>query len=663
MKSEILNNYFSSITNLSDSRVDLPQFEERCTTELSHITVTELEVVDAISTLDANKAVGPDIISNKMLIASTHEVSKPLCMLFNKSLADKCFPIDWKLAHVIPLFKNGDKSLPSNYRPVSLLSCTSKLFEKIIFKHIFNHLISNKLLYKFQSGFIPGFSTTHQLIELYHEILCALEKKQKASMTYADISKAFDTVWIKGLLLKLERYGIKGNLLTWLNSYLTNRSQKVILKEALSDTRELKAGVPQGSVLGPLLFLIFINDIADGTVGLGRLFADDTSIGHVASNYNTLENIINLDLNYLNEWSKKWLVKFNPNKTDIMVFSLTNVESNLEFDFDETILKPVNIHKHLGIIFSSDCKWTNHIDKMIGKASKQLNVLRKLKYKLKREYLEKMYLTFIRPILEYSSEVWDNCGKVNSERLEKLQTEAARIVTGLTSYASLESIYKESGWETLKTRRLVRKLSLFYKIVNEQTPQYLTDLVPDMVSQNNNYDLRNSQDLSQSLIRLSAYQNSFFPSTVKLWNSLDLQLRQLPTFSLFKKKLREVYYQNAKVPTYFTCGDPYLNILHCRLRNKCSALNGDLFHVNLVDNPACSCGYDIENANHFLLSCSKYNMHRDAMIAELKMLQLDDSLLNVDLLLFGNDLLNYESNIHIFLHVQRYIKNTGRFCK
>ena len=212
-KSEILNKYFCSIADLNSTSRELPEFENRCRNFLSEIIVSEQEVLDIISTLDKNKAVGPDIISNRMLLAVRNEVSKPLCLLFNKSLREKVFPDQWKIAHVIPLFKNGDKSLPSNYRPVALLSCTSKLLEKIVFKNIFNHFHINKLLYKFQSGFIPGYSTSHQLVELYEKIMSALNSKQITSITFADISKAFDTVWIRALIYKLEKYGIRGDIL------------------------------------------------------------------------------------------------------------------------------------------------------------------------------------------------------------------------------------------------------------------------------------------------------------------------------------------------------------------------------------------------------------------------------------------------------------------
>ena len=525
------------------------------------------------------------------------------CLLFNKSLHERVFPDQWKIAYVIPLFKSGDKSLPSNYRPVSLLSCVSKLLEKIVFKNIFNHLHENKLLYKYQSGFIPGYSTTHQLIELYNKILLALNDKLVTSITFADISKAFDTVWIKALLYKLEKYGIKGDLLCWLKSYLCSRSQKVVLKDSLSKFGKLNAGVPQGSVLGPLLFLIYINDIADGFSGFGRLFADDTSIGHTAPNESILKNLISTDLVYLNAWSNRWLVKFNPNKTDIMIFSMKTIQSNFSFDFDGTTLEPVHTHKHLGVIFSSDCKWSKHVDKLIEKTSKQLNVLRKLKFRLKREYLEKIYMTFIRPILEYSSEVWDNCGQTNSDRLENIQIEAARIVTGLTSYASRNSIYLETGWEKLSVRREVKKLSMFYKIINNQAPDYLHDLVPDFVSDICNYNLRNSQNITIPVNRLSAYQQSYFPSSIALWNSLDLSIRHIPTFSFFKLTLHKLYYRNNKSPRFGSLGDRLYSVLHTRLRNRCSALQADLFKANLIQNANCSCGFINENVEHYLLYC------------------------------------------------------------
>jgi hypothetical protein len=168
----------------------------------------------------------------------------------------------------------------------------------------------------------------------------------------------------------------------------------------------------------------------------------------------------------------------------------------LTFDFNNTLIQTVNTHKHLGVIFSCDCKWTKHINTIIERASKQLNTWRKFKFKLSRQYLENIYITFIRPILEYGFEVWDNCGAVNSDRLEKVQTEAARIVTGLTSYASLDSIYCETGWDELIVRREVKMRNLFNKIINNEAPEYLSELIPPTVAESSNYNLRNRHNIS-----------------------------------------------------------------------------------------------------------------------------------------------------------------------
>ena len=197
-KADVLNKYFCSITNLVDENKTLPDFDDRGGKVLETIWVREEEIIDIISILDSNKATGADKIGNKMVLSIRNEIVKPLWLLVSKSLRLKKYPRSWKIAHVIPLFKNGDKSLPSNYRPVSLLSCVSKIFEKIVFKNIFYHLHKNKLLCKFQSGFIPVLSITHQLLEIYHTILTALDSKFFTSITFADVSKAFDPVWIGG---------------------------------------------------------------------------------------------------------------------------------------------------------------------------------------------------------------------------------------------------------------------------------------------------------------------------------------------------------------------------------------------------------------------------------------------------------------------------------
>ena len=197
---------------------------------------------------------------------------------------------------LISLFKKGDKSIALNYRPIALLSCVRKVFERIVFKYIYNYMLEHKVLYKFQSGFVSGHYTSHQLIELYHKICIALENGQITVAVFCDISKAFDCLWHKGLIEKLKSYGINGKLLQWLKDYISERKQQVLLNNSISTLGTLKAGVPHGSVLVSLLFLLFINDIADDIQSLVILFADDSSL--MFSSTNPLEVEDRLKLGY-----------------------------------------------------------------------------------------------------------------------------------------------------------------------------------------------------------------------------------------------------------------------------------------------------------------------------------------------------------------------------
>ncbi|XP_071123817.1 uncharacterized protein [Mytilus edulis] len=250
---------------------------------------------------------------------------------------------------------------------------------------------------------------------------------------------------------------------------------QIIFNKSLS-----QSGVPQGSVLGPLLFIIYINDIAEQLTSLCRLFADDTSFSYSGHDEKLIQSVVSRDLRQLDEWSRKWLMSFNPEKTEIMMFSNNEIQ-NLNFTMNNKEIPIVRSHKHLGVTFRSDAKWNNHVENILNSVKKHLNILRKLKYQLSRQNLEKLYLVFIRPIFEYATEVWDNCGKGYSIKLEQLQLEAARIVTGLPVYTHSETVLKEVGWETLEERRKRRKLQLFYKIQNNNAPEYLCNLVPPKI--------------------------------------------------------------------------------------------------------------------------------------------------------------------------------------
>ena len=336
-----------------------------------------------------------------MLKAVAKEISVPLSILFNRSFAEGVFANSLKVSNVLPLYKNDDKSLPSNYRPISLLSNIGKLQERIIFKHIYNHLHENNLLYKYQSGFLPNHSTTYQLIDIYHHICQTFDTDQFSCTVFCDVSKAFDRVWHKGLIFKLKQYGISGSLLNCVTDYLNNRTQRVFIRSCMSSSLPINAGVPQGSVLGPFLFLIHINDIADSLLSLTRLFADDSSLFCSASSIQDLEGIINHDLNILAAWAKQWLINFNPLKTEALLFTLKLYEHLPNIEFDGSSVSFVSDHRHLGLTLSNNGRWNKHIENIVNSASKIIGIMRKLKYTFHRVALNQICVSYVLPVLEY----------------------------------------------------------------------------------------------------------------------------------------------------------------------------------------------------------------------------------------------------------------------
>ena len=278
-KANLLNDHFQSQTILNEQNAILPPLPPPAYhTQLNSIILTPLEVESTLQTLKVGKASGPNGLNNRILRELSSQLASPFCSLFNQSLRLGIMPASYKEANVCPVPKKGDLSVTSNYRPISLLNSESKVFEKTIFKHLYNHLQENNMLSSFQSGFIPGDSTINQLTYLYHTFCEALDSGKEVRAVFCDISKAFDRVWHAGLLYKLEAASVTGEVLNWFKSYLSDRRQCVILPGVYSVWNFIRAGVPQGSILGTLLFLLFINDIVNGIDSNIRLFADDTSV-------------------------------------------------------------------------------------------------------------------------------------------------------------------------------------------------------------------------------------------------------------------------------------------------------------------------------------------------------------------------------------------------
>ena len=284
-KACIFNDYFVAQSQLPESNSiippDLSLYQNAVF--LSNVQVTELEVFTLLQNVDISKACGCDGIGNKIIKICSAGLYQFFTKFINLSFALSQYPSKWKLANVIPLFKKDDRQIKTNYRPVSLLPCLSKTCEKILFIRLYNFLLEIGFLYKFQSGFRPGDSTVNQLLYLVHQIYHAFENGKEVRTVYLDISKAFDRVWHAGLLKKLEALGIRNPLLQWIESYLQNRKQRVVIDGQSSEWKNISSGVPQGSVLGPILFLIYINDITDDLVTNPFIYADDTTLLEVVS--------------------------------------------------------------------------------------------------------------------------------------------------------------------------------------------------------------------------------------------------------------------------------------------------------------------------------------------------------------------------------------------
>ena len=652
-KANAFNKYFCEQANIDDTNATLPVLPTlEDTPGLSQIHISQEEVLDQLSILNISKATGPDSISPRLLKCAAKELSYPLALLFNKSLQLCIYPSDWKIANVSPVFKNGLRELLSNYRPISLLSVVGKTMEKCIFKHFFNFLLRNKVITSLQSGFMPGDSTTNQLLSLSDTFGKALDAGKEIRVIFCDISRAFDRVWHEGLLYKLEKIGIRGNLLKWFKSYLSERRQRVVIAGYQSDTNEIRAGVPQGSILGPILFLIFINDIVCDISCNIRLFADDTSLFIVVEDEYTAANLLNEDVEKINQWSNQWLVNFNSKKTEVMTISKkVNKPHHPPIYMNNEILKEVEKHKHLGLIFQEDGCWISHVDVLIEKVTTRLNLMRKLKFKLHRNHLEIIYFSFIRPVLEYADIIWDNIPHYLKEKVESIQIEAARIVTGATKLCSKSKLYEDTGWDSLNERRKKHKIIKFHEMFHKNTPEYLSRLVPRQLFEVHEYNTRRTRDIEHINCRTTFYKNSFLPSVINEWNSLPGEIKFNPSKNILKFYLNS---SNKKTPKYYNAGSRIGQILHARLRLNCSNLNEHLFSKNLTASKYCSCG-KVENTRHFLLECKKYTNIRERTVATL------GRNITLNTLLYGNDSLQFHENENIFKVVQTFIIDTGRF--
>jgi hypothetical protein len=322
----------------------------------------------------------------------------------------------------------------------------------------------------------------------------------------------------------------------------------------------------------------------------------------------------------------------------------------------------VKHHKHLGVHLSHNLSWNKHAEETAKKANRCLGILRPLKFVLDRASLETLYKSFVRPILEYADIVWDapDAHRHGLDILEKVQTEAARIVTGATARCGTEDLYSEVGWEKLAPRRRFHRALMMYKITSGLAPQTLADKIPNRIEARTRYNLRNRRDLEALYARLVSYSQSFYPAAVRIWNDLSDTIKNSPSVASFKRSYLKDFRRPTVNPLFYR-GERRMAVFHSRMRIGCSKLNSDLCNrLHVIESPTCTCpaGVD-ETAEHFLLSCPKYLAERQIMLNSLA--QLNHVNPNLNLLLNGDPTFPLLHNAEIFKVVHSYIAATKRF--
>ena len=389
------------------------------------------EIVKIINSLKP-KADGPYSIPTPILKTFLHKISEILTKIFNLSIQTGKFITPLKVAKVIPVYKNkGSPYDANNYRPISLLSNIDKIFEKLIKSRLVNFLDENKIIFKNQFGFRSKHSTTHALINLTEKIRANIDKGLFSCGVFIDLQKAFDTVDHNILLSKLHHYGVRGLPHKWFRSYLSNRQQYVSISGYSSGKLYVEYGVPQGSVLGPLLFLIYINDLPNTIKNSEtNLFADDTCLLSSDSNLEYLETKVNTDLVKLSSWLQANKISLNATKTEVVLFHSRNkcITHDLKLKIDDHNLKLSTHVKYLGILLDEFLLWNYQFDLLASKLSKANGILAKLRHFIPLSLLKTVYYAIFHSHLSYASIVWGQSLSLNS-RIGKLQKKCLRIIS------------------------------------------------------------------------------------------------------------------------------------------------------------------------------------------------------------------------------------------
>ena len=477
---------------------------------------TEMEGVEKIlAGLNPAKAAGPGGIPPRMLRELSREIAPILTTIYRSSLNTGAVPGDWREALVSPVLKKGAHDNPINYRPISLTSIPCKVLEHILTSATMTHLDSHILTPR-QHGFRKRRSCETQLLEFIDEVSSTMERGIPTDVIVMDFAKAFDRVNHSLLVHKLDHYGIRGSTNRWIANFLHGRKQAVVVDGAKSGYIDVTSGVPQGSVLGPCLFLAYINDLPQRVSSPCRQFADDTILYRfvtTAQDRTTLQE----DLGRLEDWASEWDMTFHPDKCSRL--SLTRSRNNEDYDYvlHGHTLATVSSAKYLGVTIQSNIGWEAHINNICAKGNRMLGFLRRNLKVASRHIKETAYKAIVRPILEYASSVWDPHTTKLIRKLEMIQRRAARFCLNRHHNTfSVDAMLTTLAWPTLQQRRKQARLTMLYKIRNG----LVTGAYPQLVESAGRRRRTHDRTYQRIPCRTDYRRYCFLPRTICDWNSL-----------------------------------------------------------------------------------------------------------------------------------------------
>ena len=538
LMSECLASSFSSVYSSN-----VPLFQEPHQVHTSRITELHFSSVDVhtlLKGLDGNSAMGPDHIHPLLLKNCASVLAYPMFVIFSRSLALGTVPNLWKQSTVVPIFKKGNRYVPLNYRPISLTPVSCKLMERLISRHIYEYLDEHSILSDHQFGFRSGRSTVDQLLLVYEEVSRLVDGGESVDVILFDYSKAFDVVNHEILLTKLKCVGIDGLILAWISSFLTNRSMNVCVMGQRSSSKAILSGVPQGSVLGPLLFLVYINHIGSQLSCKYKIFADDLKIYACSTRPSESHTVSSLqsDIEILSRTSESWGLRLNASKCAVLRFT-RGLRDQIDrttspYLLDGATLPFVNSHRDLGVLIDTSFKFHEHIASISHKASGLSHSFLKSTVCRHPDFMLFLLKTHIRPVLEYGSCLWNTGYVGDARKLERVQRRWTKRIDSLGELSYAERL-SELGLYSVQGRLMRADLIQYWKILNGHcciSPESMF-AQPNLTTRGHRLKIHVRR--SQTDVR----QRFFSMRCVNLWNSLPEWVVTAPDLKSFKRSLEQ----------------------------------------------------------------------------------------------------------------------------